>query len=106
MRPHDMAKFGYLYLNRGEWAGQQVVPADWIATSTHKHIDGTLQDGYGYQWWVAQDVYMALGYAGQYIVVDPGQNLVVVITSDGNISNDCPGTLPGLGISVRSWRER
>jgi type IV pilus assembly protein PilY1 len=34
------------------------------------------------------------------------KNKVVVITSDGNISNDCPGTLPGSGISVRSWRER
>jgi hypothetical protein len=37
----------------------------------------------------------------------PGcKNKVVVITSDGNISNDCPGTIPGSGISVRSWRER
>jgi hypothetical protein len=34
------------------------------------------------------------------------KNKVVVITSDGNISNDCPGTIPGSGISVRSWRER
>ncbi len=82
MRPHDMAKIGYLYLNEGQWNGVQVVPADWVAVSTRKHIDGTLQDGYGYQWWIAEPgVYMALGYAGQYIIVVPGQELVAVFTS-------------------------
>jgi CubicO group peptidase (beta-lactamase class C family) len=82
MRPHDMAKIGYLYLNRGQWDGEQIVPSDWIRVSTRKHIDGTLQDGYGYQWWVAENAYMALGYAGQYIIVAPEQNLVAVFTSE------------------------
>lgn len=83
MRPHDMAKIGYLYLNEGRWDGEQIVPADWVATSTRKHISATLQDGYGYQWWVADHgVYMALGYAGQYIIVVPEKALVVVVTSD------------------------
>jgi CubicO group peptidase (beta-lactamase class C family) len=78
-----MLKIGYLYLNEGQWDGEQIVPADWVATSTRKHIDATLQDGYGYQWWVRADgVYMALGYAGQYIVVVPEKALVVAITSD------------------------
>jgi len=83
MRPHDMAKIGYLYLNEGKWAGEQIVPDDWVRASTQKHISATLQDGYGYQWWVsARGAYMALGYAGQYIVVVPEQELVVVFTSD------------------------
>jgi CubicO group peptidase (beta-lactamase class C family) len=83
MRPHDMAKIGYLYLNEGRWDGEQIVPADWVAASTRKHISGTLQDGYGYQWWVRDDgIYMALGYAGQFIVVVPEKNLVVVFTSE------------------------
>ncbi len=82
MRPLDMAKIGYLYLNEGRWESTQVVPADWVSVSTRKHIEGTLQDGYGYQWWIARpDLYMALGYAGQYIIVAPGQELVVVFTS-------------------------
>jgi CubicO group peptidase (beta-lactamase class C family) len=82
MLPHDMLKIGYLYLNRGQWQGKQIVPAGWVAAATRKHIDGTLQDGYGYQWWVAKsDLYMALGYAGQYIVVAPEQDMVVVFTS-------------------------
>ena len=83
MRPHDMLKIGYLYLNEGRWGDEQVVPAQWVAASTRKHIDGTLQDGYGYQWWVAgEDVYMALGYSGQYILVASELDVVVVFTSD------------------------
>jgi len=82
MRPHDMLKIGYLYLNEGLWEGEQIVPAAWVAASTRKHIDGTLQDGYGYQWWIAEpDVYMALGYSGQYILVAPELEMVVVFTS-------------------------
>jgi CubicO group peptidase (beta-lactamase class C family) len=88
MRPHDMAKFGYLYLNDGQWDGEQVVPSDWVQASTRKHQSATLQDGYGYQWWVADnDVYMALGYGGQFIVVVAEQALVVVFTSDLSESN-------------------
>jgi CubicO group peptidase (beta-lactamase class C family) len=83
MTPHDMARIGYLYLNEGQWDGEQVVPAEWVRASTRKHIDATLQDGYGYQWWVAKEgIYMALGYAGQYIVVVPRKNMVVVFVSD------------------------
>ena len=95
MRPHDMAKIGYLYLNKGQWDGKQIVPTSWVAESTRKHISATLQDGYGYQWWIANDgVYMALGYAGQYIIVVPEHELVVVFTS--NLSEDdfhIPGNL-------------
>jgi CubicO group peptidase (beta-lactamase class C family) len=84
MRPHDMAKIGYLYLNEGLWDGKQVVPADWVRTSTREHISaGTLEDGYGYQWWVDDSgIYMALGYAGQYIVVVPETEMVAIFTSD------------------------
>lgn len=83
MLPHDMAKIGLLYLNEGVWDGEQIVPQEWVRASTTKYIDATLQDGYGYQWWVdSPDVYMALGYAGQFIFVAPELDLVVVFTSD------------------------
>jgi CubicO group peptidase (beta-lactamase class C family) len=84
MHPHDMAKIGYLYLNGGQWDGQQVVPAAWVAESTRQHIVArTLQEGYGYQWWIhPSGMYLALGYAGQYIAVVPGKDMVVVFTSD------------------------
>jgi CubicO group peptidase (beta-lactamase class C family) len=83
MRPHDMTKFGYLFLNDGVWEGDQVVPAEWVEASTQKHIDATLYDGYGYQWWVDDaGVYLALGYAGQFIYVVPDKEMVAVFVSD------------------------
>jgi metal-dependent hydrolase (beta-lactamase superfamily II)/CubicO group peptidase (beta-lactamase class C family) len=83
MQPHDMAKIGALYLNRGRWNGRQVVPDAWVEASTRKHTPATLQDGYGYQWWISDaGYYMALGYAGQFIFVLPEQDMVVAFTSD------------------------
>jgi CubicO group peptidase (beta-lactamase class C family) len=84
LTPHDMAKIGYLYLNEGRWDGEQVVSAEWVKASGREHISaGTLEDGYGYQWWVdGSGVYMALGYSGQYIVVVPDKDMVVVFVSD------------------------
>jgi CubicO group peptidase (beta-lactamase class C family) len=83
MQPHDMAKFGYLYLQGGRWDGEQIVPAEWVQASTREHIPATLQDGYGYQWWTDDSgYYTALGYAGQFIYVLPEQDVVVVFTSD------------------------
>ncbi len=83
MKPLDMAKIGFLYLNKGVWEGKQVVSSSWVEASTREQIkSGTLSDGYGYQWWVDENGYfMALGYSGQYIVVLPRQNIVVVFTS-------------------------
>jgi len=83
MRPLDMAKIGYLYLNRGMWEGEQIVPKAWITESTREHIPATLEDGYGYQWWTHDSgFYLALGYAGQFIYVIPKKEMVVVFTSD------------------------
>ena len=47
MTPRDMARFGFLYLNRGRWDGQQIVPAAWIAESTAPN-----PNDYGYYWWL------------------------------------------------------
>lgn len=84
LKPQDMAKFGNLYLNLGRWNDQQILPEEWVRESTSAHIfAGTLSDSYGYQWWIDNNGYvMALGYAGQYIIVLPEQNMVVVFTSD------------------------
>ena len=50
-------------------------------------ISATLEDGYGYQWWIDDaalggGIYMALGYAGQFIFVVPDKDMVVVFVSD------------------------
>jgi CubicO group peptidase (beta-lactamase class C family) len=83
LRPEDMAKIGYLYLNGGVWDGEQIVSSEWVQHSTEKYISATLQEGYGYQWWIdVSGIYMALGYGGQYIIVVPEEDLVVVFVSD------------------------
>jgi len=83
MTPHDMAKIGYLYLNEGMWDGEQVVSAEWVKASTRERISATLQDSYGYQWWIDDSgTYMALGYAGQFIFVIRDKDMVAVFVSD------------------------
>jgi CubicO group peptidase (beta-lactamase class C family) len=83
LKPEDMAKFGLLYLNNGEWDGEQIVPAAWVSASTRGLIRATLFDHYGYQWWVdSAGFYVAVGHKGQFIFVVPEKRLVVVFTSD------------------------
>jgi CubicO group peptidase (beta-lactamase class C family) len=80
--PLDMARLGYLYLHGGEWNGAQVVPADWVKTSTSPHATAnTLADDYGYQWWVDGNMFMMQGHGGQFVYVVPDLDLVAVFTS-------------------------
>jgi CubicO group peptidase (beta-lactamase class C family) len=87
IRPRDMARFGYLYLNDGVWDGQQVVPADWVRTSSEPYIE-VEEHGepwgvhYGYGWWLHEiGYYAASGLYGQFIVVIPDLEMVAVFTS-------------------------
>jgi len=85
LTPHEMAKFGYLFLRGGEWDGEQVVPYEWVEEATTKHIDSNIYPGYGYQWGVHPDgYYSGIGYMGQFIHVVPELDLIMVTTS----SND------------------
>ena len=89
LRPREMAKIGHLYLNQGFWDGSQLVPAEWVRETTHKHTDADiLNDDYGYLWWVTtvegHAAYYAAGFGGQFIYVVPDLDLVVVMT--GNAS--------------------
>jgi CubicO group peptidase (beta-lactamase class C family) len=101
----DLAKLGYLYLNGGRWDGRQVIPADYVAASTHPHStpppDGPAE-GYGYQWWVTSQgghpSFLAVGYGGQLIQVVPDLDLVVVITSDASQHRNDAGALVGQSI--------
>lgn len=82
----DYARFGQMILQDGQWNGQQVVPADWIAQSTcasAKTAAGEI--GYGYQWWVPVgaakgEEFMARGIYGQYIYIDKPAGVVIVST--------------------------
>jgi len=87
--PHDMAKLGYLFLNKGQWDGTQIVPEEWVEEATTKHVDATIMDGYGYQWWVSGNgYYTAVGHMGQFIHVVPDLDLVAVFTSRNEVDFD------------------
>jgi len=86
LTPHDMAKIGWLYLNKGQWEGKQIVTKAWVKKSTKGHVEGKLSDiyggMYGYQWWVdPAGYYMAIGFQGQFIFVIPEKNIIAVFTS-------------------------
>ena len=74
----DLAKFGQLYLQKGKWNGTQVISEEWILNSTIPHSN--MQDGaYGYMWWIRPDgSYYAAGYHGQYVLVLPKEEIVIV----------------------------
>lgn len=83
MRTRDYARMGQMILQKGQWQGQQIVPADWVATATSPQSkDGT---AYGYQWWIPANAspgeVMAQGVYGQYIYVNPTLDVVIAVNS-------------------------
>jgi CubicO group peptidase (beta-lactamase class C family) len=83
LKPRDMAKIGFLYLNMGYWDGKQIVSAEWIKQATSKKIQSNSNLGYGYQWWIypKHGAYTALGRYGQTIFVIPDLAMVIVTTA-------------------------
>ncbi|UCG36762.1 MAG: serine hydrolase [Candidatus Bathyarchaeota archaeon] len=83
LSPRSMAKLGFLYLNNGSWDNQQLIPKDWIISSTSSYSTFDDTTDYCHGWWRKPDLnaYFALGYAGQLIFVVPQYDLVVVFTS-------------------------
>jgi CubicO group peptidase (beta-lactamase class C family) len=111
LRPRDMAKLGQLFLDNGRWHGKQIVSEAWVKESTASHVDAAKiipaarASGYGYQWWLGsfkvdgRDVpsYSARGRGGQFILVLPDQQMVIVFTSPP----DSPLTFQPLDIIAR-----
>jgi CubicO group peptidase (beta-lactamase class C family) len=93
LRPRDAAKIGQLVLNRGQWNGQQIVSADWIAQSTKPRFQAIGFFGstlfYGYQWWMGRSLaggreikwVGAFGWGGQRIFIVPELDLVMTTTA-------------------------
>lgn len=84
----DHARFGLMFLNKGQANGKQIVPADWVdeATIPDEGFEPTAEGepfGYQYQWWTipGSDAYSAIGLFHQFIYVDPENNLVIVKAS-------------------------
>ena len=90
VQAETMAKLGLLLLNEGKWNGEQLVSADYVKAACSRLIDGGAKEtvpatdgnqGYGYQVWQSKwpGSYRADGAMGQYTVVVPDADLVVVI---------------------------
>jgi len=89
----DYARFGLLYLQEGEWNGEEIVPADWVRASVTPgapHLrpgDDPASGsplGYGYQWWIPESPegdFVTIGIYNQFIYVHPGHNVVIAKTS-------------------------
>jgi CubicO group peptidase (beta-lactamase class C family) len=96
LTPRDMAKFGLLYLDKGNWNGKQLVSAAWVKESLSKHsiVQGV---DYGYLWWLKYldagttrySGKAAQGNGGQKIYIWEQQNMVTVITG-GNYNTQSP----------------
>jgi CubicO group peptidase (beta-lactamase class C family) len=103
MTPHDMARMGWLWLNKGNWNGTQIIPADWIDKATKvspEILENEPEDRhvYGLGFWcndqsqiwpdLPKDSFAASGAGQQHIWVCPSLDLVVV---------QSPGSYPSHG---------
>jgi CubicO group peptidase (beta-lactamase class C family) len=87
----DFARFGYLSLAKGSWAGRQIVPGAWTELATRSSQD--LNRDYGLTWWVntagslwpglPTDAFAAMGYLGNKCYVIPSLDVVIVREGDG-----------------------
>ncbi len=101
----DLARFGLLMLNNGNWNGKQIIDKVWVEESTRYHSDASLYstDGYGYLWWVSRDfnkfphlpnvklpegTYSARGVGGHYVLIIPKYNMVIVHRVNTDIRNN------------------
>jgi CubicO group peptidase (beta-lactamase class C family) len=95
MSARDLARFGILYQQKGIWAGKQVLPAEWIASSTTSYSDAgaAAGAGFGYLWGIMPEGsalarlvggagYFFTGMGVQVLIVIPEQKLVQVLLMD------------------------
>ncbi|MEN6454168.1 MAG: serine hydrolase [Prolixibacteraceae bacterium] len=95
IKTEDMAKFGQLYLQKGKWKDEQLLPAEWVDEATNRRIlqspelpkakrdSSDWAQGYGCQFWRCRNnAYRGDGAFGQFIIVMPDQDAVVVMTSE------------------------
>jgi CubicO group peptidase (beta-lactamase class C family) len=99
IKTEDMAKFGQFYLQKGKWAGKQLLPEAWFDEATSAKInqpaiwvkagtkpkDSDYLQGYCYQMWRCRhNAYRADGANGQFIIVLPEKDAVIALTANIN----------------------
>ena len=102
LTPRQMLSFGELYLRHGRLSvkgsapvtpPRQVVPRKWIEQSfVPRGVSLISGNQYGYGWWMRElaghQAYFAWGFGGQYIILVPDLDLVVVTTSASTVAED------------------
>jgi CubicO group peptidase (beta-lactamase class C family) len=96
-RTEEIARFGQLYLQKGQWHGRQLVPAAWVEAATSRQMangsspQSDWEQGYGYQFWRSRyGFYRGDGAHGQFCLILPQYDTVVAITSG---TRDLPGVM-------------
>lgn len=97
----DLARIGQVYLNKGKVNLKQIVSEEWIEKSftnytysskSFRTLDDYTEVGYGYCWWLlnyqGHKIYTARGKGGQYLMVIPEINAVVVIIQEWNLKKE------------------
>ncbi len=94
----DFARFGTLFLRDGVWEGRRLLPAGWVDYARAKTWQQPNDDGpYGAHWWLdtaGPGSFHALGFGGQFIVVVPDLDMVVVRSGD---------TPSAQGPNIKAW---
>ena len=108
--PRDWAKFGLLYLNNGNWYGEQIIDTAWVDFTRQpaEHSGGI----YGGQFWmnvdnvaypdVPDDLFSCNGFEGQFVYIIPSRDLVVVRMGLGSRAYDANTLLKEVIAAVES----
>ncbi len=84
----DHARFGLLCMRGGQWKGKQLISTEWLKAAT---TPSQPNPSYGYMWWLNKNGdknrmsnlsstgYYAAGFGGNYIIVEPEEDLVIVL---------------------------
>lgn len=85
----DFARFGKLYLQNGKWNGKQILDSSFVAQSVKPRFEASPE--YGYGWWLSdyrnKKIFYMRGHLGQYVIVVPQDNLIIVRLGHSNLSN-------------------
>ena len=102
MRSRDMLKWGILVSEGGKWNGEQLIPESFIKQATSRIHTNRQKTSYGYFWWrhnmkldgVSYDCNSGRGAGGQFILIVPELDLIIVITSHNRGMGNLLKTVP------------
>jgi len=89
VRTEDIAKFGQLYLQKGQWNGKPLISPEWVSLATSKQVSNgsdptkDWDQGYGFQFWRSRHgAFRGDGKDGQFCIVMPEKDVVIAITAN------------------------